>query len=300
MYRMISLDIDGTLLNSQMKIPVNTKNTLIRLQEAGVIIILSSARPVSGMVDIARELKCDQYNGYLSALNGGEIRSAADLRVLRTRDLNQSELIEIYQYAKRYEARLYETLYNNTLIQQPFKSYKALYPLSQQLKLSEIGVMTYHNEHLYTSDFNPYVVIEFLLNQMALRKVDDFCASLNFNSPKVLISADPETVSVIYPEFKKTFQNRFEVATSDPFFIEITPKGVDKGESLSWIADHAQILLKDTIAFGDSHNDIPMLSMAGMGVAMANASEEVKYAADQVTASNDDDGIHQYLSQRTP
>lgn len=138
--------------------------------------------------------------------------------------------------------------------------------------------------------------LELLLNRMKLRKADDFCASLDFDSPKVLISADPETLPAIYPKLKEDFSHCFEVVTSDPYFIEVTQKGVDKGQSLSWIAEHASIPLHETIAFGDSLNDIPMLKMAGTGIAMGNAKEAVKAASDHITLSNDEEGIHHYLS----
>ena len=72
---------------------------------------------------------------------------------------------------------------------------------------------------------------------------------------------------------------------------EVNAKGADKGSALLWLADHLGISREGTMAFGDGENDIPMIKDAGIGVAMENALDAVKEAADTITLNNDEDGV---------
>ncbi len=89
----------------------------------------------------------------------------------------------------------------------------------------------------------------------------------------------------------KEFGDRMNVFRSDPFFVELLPRYVDKGVAVEKLIKHLEIPREKVICIGDSYNDLPMLRFAGMGVAMGNAQQEVKEMADYVTASNDEDGI---------
>ena len=85
------------------------------------------------------------------------------------------------------------------------------------------------------------------------------------------------------------------MSRSEPFFIEITPKGIDKAASLEHLCKIIGSSRENMIACGDGFNDISMIKYAGVGVAMANAQEEVKAVADYITASNDEDGVAQVI-----
>lgn len=84
---------------------------------------------------------------------------------------------------------------------------------------------------------------------------------------------------------------------SEPFFLEIMPKGVDKGEALAKLAESLDIDQSETMAFGDQANDLSMIKWAGCGVAMGNAIDDLKDNAQYVTASNDDEGIAKALEK---
>ena len=85
--------------------------------------------------------------------------------------------------------------------------------------------------------------------------------------------------------------NYIDVFRSAPFFIELVPKGIDKAQSLVRLLTQLELTPKDMIAFGDGYNDLSMLKLAGIGVAMANAAPEVRAEADYVTLSNEEDGV---------
>ena len=121
--------------------------------------------------------------------------------------------------------------------------------------------------------------------------VPNFLEVFDFPVPKCLIVGDPEPLSVLEQKMKQDLEGRMNVFRSEPFFLEITPLMVDKGTALMWLADSLGIRREQVMACGDGYNDITMISEAGIGVAMENAQEPAKNAADFVTLSNDDNGV---------
>lgn len=99
----------------------------------------------------------------------------------------------------------------------------------------------------------------------------------------------------IVPEWERRMQEAFRgemhILRSTPYFIELLPLGIDKGPALESIASRYDFLTDNIVSFGDSYNDVSMLRTSGIGVAMANADEEVKAAADMITLSNNNDGV---------
>lgn len=108
---------------------------------------------------------------------------------------------------------------------------------------------------------------------------------------KVLIGAKPETVQAVCAELKSIDIKNIDMACSSEYFLEIFPKGMNKGKALCLICEKEGIRKEETIAFGDQELDIPMLEAAGTGVAMGNAIEELKQIADFITKTNNEAGI---------
>ncbi len=92
-------------------------------------------------------------------------------------------------------------------------------------------------------------------------------------------------------ELVEKLGDRMDIFRSAPFFLELVPKGIDKAKSLSRLLTKINLTPADMIAFGDGYNDLSMLKLAGMGVAMENAAPEVRAEADYVTLSNEEDGV---------
>jgi len=100
-----------------------------------------------------------------------------------------------------------------------------------------------------------------------------------------------ERLAIIESEMKEKFGHLINVYRSEPFFLELMPHGVDKANSLKELLNHLNLSTEQMISCGDGYNDLSMIEYAGMGVAMANARDEIKKVADYITLSNDDDGI---------
>ncbi len=92
-------------------------------------------------------------------------------------------------------------------------------------------------------------------------------------------------------ELVERLGDKMDIFRSAPFFLELVPKGIDKAQSLSSLLAKINLTPADMIAFGDGYNDLSMLKLAGMGVAMENAAPEVRADADYVTLSNEEDGV---------
>lgn len=107
---------------------------------------------------------------------------------------------------------------------------------------------------------------------------------------KVLFVAEPADIPAIAVILNQQFATQAEVVQSHKFFIEVVPRGVNKGAALAWLAQHLGIAQAETLAAGDQHNDLAMVQWAGVGVAMGNAIPEVQQAADWVAPSLSEDG----------
>lgn len=262
--KILVLDLDGTLTNSEKKITPKTREALMKAQEQGHKIVLASGRPTYGIVPLAKELQMEQYGGYILSFNGGRIT----------------------------ECKTGEVVYQKTLPQELVSS---LFQLAEQL---EIGLMTYENESIIAGmHHDEYMDIEKNINHMPLLHMEDVCGYIDFPINKCLGTAEPERAAQAEEVYKEKFGEQLCISRSEPFFVEITPKGIDKAASLERFCQLTGHSREDMVACGDGFNDVSMIEYAGVGVAMENAQDAVKEVADYVTASNDADGVAQAVYQ---
>lgn len=257
-YKLIALDLDGTLKNSKNKITDKTREALIKAQEKGVKVVLASGRPTPGLRHEAKELRLDEFGGYLLSFNGAHVCD--------------------------YQTK--ETIYEQTL---DMNDAKKAYDRSKEFHLA---CMTYDNDIVISEDIDDeYVKVEGNINDIALSRVSDFKVSLKDPIHKVLLTGKPDYVAEIIDEFKEPFGDSLSIYRSAPYFIEIMAQGIDKAASLDRLVKYLNIKQEEVMAFGDGYNDLSMIEYAGMGVAMNNAVDGVKERANYVTLSNDEDGI---------
>ena len=133
--------------------------------------------------------------------------------------------------------------------------------------------------------------IESELTGLPMRKVHDLKEDVTVSVPKVMGVDYVARVTTARQQLGETFNNEIDLTTSKPYFLEFIPSGVSKGNAIQRLAQDLGIAMSEVIAFGDSINDISMLEVAGQGIAMDNARDEVKRIADRTTLSNDEDGI---------
>jgi len=256
-YKILVLDIDGTLNNSQKEITQKTKKSIIEAQESGVIIAIASGRPTCGITHIVHELELEKFGGYVLSYNGGRITNCKTGEIVFEKLISSEHIAEIYD-------------------------------LSEELG---VNIMTYSGDNVFTEFCDEYVMIEHQITNVKIQIVEDFKAEIDFSVPKFIMTGDGETLAKIEPFVRDKLSDRFTVFRSEPFFLEIMPNNIDKAYSLGKLLEHLNISKAELIACGDGFNDVSMVDFAGLGVAMANAQPQVKEVAQFITLSNDDDGI---------
>ena len=182
--------------------------------------------------------------------------------------------------------------------------YQRTIPASMVAKLyyyakeQNCGIITYLGDTVL-SGFEPdeYIILEAGINGLPIQLVEDFPHFIDFEVNKCLMTAPPEKAERIEKDLQEKYGDRLSVYRSEPFFIEIMPKDVNKATSLSRVLPVVGATKEDAICCGDGYNDISMIEYAGLGVAMGNAQEAVKQAADYITKTNDEDGLVQVIDE---
>lgn len=257
-YRLIAMDLDGTLNNDEKRITPRTVDALMEAQRRGIRLALASARPSPGLFKERDILQLQRYGGILMSYNGGRITDAATNQVL------------------------FET---------------AMDPVQTRLVLEKLEALPVtpildDGKQFYVTDKMGFKVdYECKNNQMTCTEVENLARFLHFAPVKVLMSVEPEQLHRVQAQIAEFLPETLTVVQTAPFYLEVIPCSINKGQGIRDICRVLGISTEEVVAFGDAQNDIPMLQAAGMGVAMGNASEAVKAAADYVTLSNNEDGI---------
>ncbi len=257
--KVLILDIDGTLTNTQKEITPKTLDALIKLQEKGHIIVLASGRPTHGIKKVSDLLQLEKFGGYILCFNGARIVNVKTKKVVYQQCFPKDCIAPLYEYAVAHD----------------------------------MGLVTYKDNKVITGTrIDEYMEFEARLNLMELEKVEDFVSYVNFDINKCLFTAKEDVAPQYEKELAAKYDGVLSVYRSESFFVEAMPLGVDKAASLDRLFDIIGVDKADTVACGDGFNDMSMIEYAGVGVAMANAKDEVKAVADMVTQkTNDEDGL---------
>lgn len=164
--------------------------------------------------------------------------------------------------------------------------------LYQCAKQNDFAIVTYDGEYVLTEHpDDEYVQKEAILNVMKTKKVANFLDAVKHPIAKCLIVGEPTRLAVLEKEMYEHLKDRMGVFRSEPYFLELVPKGIDKAQSLSVLLKEIGMTKDEMIAIGDGFNDLSMIKYAGLGIAMENAQDIVKENADFITLSNEEDGV---------
>lgn len=267
MYKILALDIDGTLLNTKKEITPAVGGAIAALQDRGIPVLIASGRPAQGIRHVAEALNMKERGGYILSFNGGKITDCKTGEAVYSNPVSSLYYKEVIDYA-------------NTL---------------------NASILTYDGEYIITEKpDNKYVDVESTVVKMPVKKVDSLYDTIikdNVAVDKFLIVGEPEYMMSKVDEMAEHFKGRLNVFQSEPFFIEVVPLGIDKAASLEVLLGRLGMTREELVACGDGRNDVTMVKYAGMGVAMENACEEVKAASDYITASCDEDGVARVIEK---
>lgn len=256
-YRMLVLDLDDTLLKDDRTVSELTRRRLLEAQQQGMIVVLASGRPTYAMQHLAKELCLAEYGGYFISFNGARINSCADQHILLSVDISHAQMCKLFDLAQEHG----------------------------------VYIQTYTEDHILVSKDNEYTQIEKEITGMDVIECADFKAEIPKTAVKAMMLEHPDRLKEVEKALRPVVENELYMTITKPFFLEFMNPAVDKGKSLVTLAQHLNVPMEQVIAVGDSYNDISMIKAAGLGVAMGNAVEAVKQAADYETADNEHDGV---------
>ena len=173
----------------------------------------------------------------------------------------------------------------------PAESNGKIIDLAQE---NNVSILTYENRTLLTNcPEDQYVQLESRINTLKIipMTIEELKAHVTFSVPKFLMTDDGDYLAMVEPKVKAALGKNFSVYRSDPFFLEILPKGIDKAQSLERLLAVIGVKREEMIACGDGYNDLTMVQYAGLGVAMGNGVLPVRKAADYITLTNEEDGV---------
>ena len=217
-YRMIVLDLDGTLTNAKKEVTARNLETLMEAQRRGVKVVLASGRPTYGIMPLAEQLRLADYDGYILAYNGGKILSC----------------------------RTGETVFNRELEPE-------LVPLLHRHAMDAgLHILAYQGESIAATKVDDeYVEHVAFINKMPLIEYDDFANQVEHPINKCLIVGHPEPLHALELRLAEELEGRLLVYRSCDFFLECVPMGIEKSQSLDKLISRLGILREEVIAVGD-------------------------------------------------
>ncbi|MGY3703639.1 sugar-phosphatase [Vagococcus martis] len=257
--KMVTIDIDGTLVNSERKLTPKVKETIKKASDLGIDIVLTTGRPSIGVIDLVKELGLENDHSFIITYNGGMIQNAGTKEVI----LRHSLSLEDYQDVELLSRKL------------------------------GVHFHTQDADTMYTAntDISPYTINEAMITGIPLqyKPVNDMTKDIKL--VKAMMIDHEDVLDAAIKKIPQEYYDRFSIVKSAPYYLEILDPKATKGESVKELAQYLNIKQEEVMAIGDNENDLSMIEYAGIGVAMGNALESVKNIADKITKTNDDDGV---------
>jgi len=256
-YRLIATDLDDTLLDDRWKISPVDREAIKKALSAGVKIVFSTGRMYRSALPYALDLALDTP---LITYGGAYVRFSGTEKILYNRPL----------------------------------------PFDLAVKLLERIASTGYHTNIYVNDS---LLVEKLTDEIRLYQsisgiepvpVGDLTAYLRvgrYDPTKVLVVAGEDDLDRLIPALENEFGGSLHMTKSKPYFLEFSHPAVNKAAALQKVAEYYGIARENIIAVGDSYNDLEMIEYAGLGVAVANAREDIRERADFVTCANTEGAI---------
>jgi len=258
MIKLVTIDLDGTLFDNNKKISIENRNAIKKARELGCKIVIATGRPIAGVLPVLEELEINTIDDYVIVYNGAKVYNVSTKEIVFSSTISGQEVKELFKESKRLNSN--------------FHAFKV-------------------DEELITDVHNPYTNVECRINKIEDKIVifDEIADNEKFL--KAMMVSDEKTLDAAMKNIQEKFKNNLTMVRSDKIFLEFLNKKSNKGLALEAIANYLNIDIKETMAIGDAGNDLPMIKIAGIGVAMANSFDYVKTEADYITLSNENNGV---------
>jgi len=260
---LLAVDLDDTMLNSQLMIPEASRRAVEQARLAGVRVTLATGRMFCSALPFARELGVEEY---LMTYQGALVKHAVTGDVLFHRPIPFELALQVIDLVNRYGYHV-----NIYLDDVPY--------IARQTKESE----------LYTS-----------ISRIPMQEVGDlglFLRERAQDPTKIVVVTREELIDRLLAEVQPVLGSQLHISKSKPHFLEFSHRLGNKGDGLAAIAKYYGVAREEVIAVGDSYNDLEMLDYAGLGVVVGNARPEIQARADYVCGSNDECGVAEVVEK---
>ena len=260
MIKLLALDMDGTLLNEAKEIPQAHITAIHQAIEKGVKLVLCTGRPLFGVLPYYQKLGLDLQNEYVIVNNGCSTHQTSDWGLVDWQELSPADIEYLYDLAEK----------------------------------SDVQLTLFDEEHYFVLGGKPNQVIQndakLVFSDLTEISLEE-AISGKYRMFQGMFLGTKEQTDDFEERFATELCQRFSGVRSQPVIYEAMPLGTTKATALSRLAEILKIDSSEIMAMGDANNDIEMLQFAGLGIAMGNASDYVKSLADDVTVSNEEDGV---------
>lgn len=287
MYKLIAIDLDGTLLNSYGQVSEKNREALRKAQEKGVQIVLASGRSTNSVKNIANELG---DNDYIICGNGSLVYDLQNDEIIYDKFIEKKKALQIIKICE--ENSIYYNVYTENMVIAKSLSNNVLFyhqenankPDSRKTKINLVEniydyIQNIENENIlkFTISDNSSIIFNSIIKK--LREIKNIDVLDVAHMSRKIIKAGTEEVQMAY------------------YYTEITSENVDKWNAIKWLAEKLGIPNDEVIGIGDNVNDKLMIENSGLGVAMGNSAPYIKEIADRVVASNNEDGVAEIIEE---
>ena len=286
MYRLVAIDLDGTMLNQYGLVTQRTKEAIKNAQESGIEVVIASGRPTDSVKTIAQEINSNKY--FISG-NGAIIYDITNDEIIYENTLKKQKVLDIIKICE--ENSIYYNIYTEKEI------------LAKSL---QCNVLYYYKENLNKDEKNKTQIniVENIYNYISNRdeKVvkiticDNHQVIFNSIMRKLKEISEIEVLEVSHMS-RKIIKQGTEDVPIEYFYTEISAKNVDKWNAIEFLKEKMKIEKNEIIAIGDNMNDKIMIENAGLGIAMGESTPVIKEIADVVTDTNCNDGVAKVLEK---
>lgn len=287
MYKLMAIDLDGTLLNSFGEVSEGTRIALKKAKEQGTEIVLASGRPISSTESLAVELGVDNY---LISGNGAAVYDIKNQKVIYDRFLTKEQVLNIAKMCE--ENSFFYNVYTEDEVIASSLNYNVLFYHKENVKKIEekrthINVVQNIAEYIEQSGKDKFLKItvcdesQFIFNSIMKRL-------------KMIEGID--VLEVAYMSRKK-IKSGTEDVDIQYYYTEITNQNVNKWTAIEFLLEKLNIKKDQVIAIGDNINDKEMIEEAGLGVVMGNSNPKMKEIANEIVSDNNSEGVLEAINK---
>ncbi|MPQ43870.1 Cof-type HAD-IIB family hydrolase [Clostridium tarantellae] len=258
MYKLIAIDMDGTLLNSNRQVSKENIEVIKKAVAKGTKVVITTGRSLNGIKSFLNEIGLIGENEYAICHNGAAIYRTDNFQLIKANPIKGKDLKELYKLKK------------------------------------EIGLYmhAYTNDDCLAHERNMYTNIEKLYSGKDVVILDyDNDVDDNLDIMKVLMFEEEHILNKKIEKIPKDYFEKYNIVRSLPVILEFLNKETNKGNGVKELSEYLGIKKEEIICIGDQQNDLEMIKFAGLGIAMGNATDEIKSCAEYITETNDNDGV---------